>query len=125
MDTSTTSHTGRQVVVVGAGFAGLGAAHTLRRLLPAGDRVTVVSSTGHFVFAPSLIWTPFGRSSFSASFDLATSLAAHGIDFHQASVREVDLDNRLVLTDRQPLLYDRLVIATGKRKGQHPSRPPC
>jgi sulfide:quinone oxidoreductase len=115
MDTQPTRHTGRRVVIAGAGFAGLGAAHTLRRLLPAGDQVMVVASTGHFVFAPSLVWTPFGRSSVNVSFGLESSLAAHGIDFVQAPVREVRLEDRVVVTDRQELHYDRLVIATGGR----------
>jgi sulfide:quinone oxidoreductase len=115
MNTTTSTSTGRRVVIAGAGFAGLGAAHTLRQLLSPNDRVTVVASTGHFVFSPSLVWTPFGRSSFSASFDLESSLAAHGIAFLQAPVREVRLEDRVVVSERQELPYDRLLIATGGR----------
>ena len=106
---------GRHVVVIGGSFAGLGAAYSLRELLPPRDRVTVVSQSGHFVFAPSLIWAAMGKSVFNSSFDLGSALASKDIEFVQGSVRTVCLNERTVTVGDREIHYDRLVVATGGR----------
>lgn len=104
---------GRHVVVAGGSFAGLGAAYTLRQALRAEDRVTVVSSSEEFVFAPSLIWATLGRPLVHSSFALEPALQAKGIDFIHSPVRRVDASSRIVETNDGEVRYDRLVIATG------------
>jgi NADH dehydrogenase FAD-containing subunit len=47
---------GRTALVLGAGVGGIVAARTLRRLLPATDRVVAVERERSFVFTPSLLW---------------------------------------------------------------------
>lgn len=51
----------RTVVVLGAGLGGVVAAETLRRLLPAEDRVVVVEHARQHVFPPSLLWLMVGQ----------------------------------------------------------------
>src|SRR5947209_15105907 len=90
---------GRRIVVVGGSFAGLGAAYTLRRRLGASDRVTLISTSGQFVFAPSLIWTVLNRKHTHHTFALEPALSARGVEFVRARVREVRVDDRALLTD--------------------------
>lgn len=105
----------RHIVVVGGSFAGLAAAYTLRRRLPPEDRITVISQSGHFTFAPSLVWAALGQPLLHSSFALEPALAAHGIEFVRSHVREVRAGERTVVTEEGEATYDRLLIATGGR----------
>lgn len=111
-DTHTIA-TGRHVVVAGGSFAGLGAAYTLRAALNPDDRITVISPSAQFVFAPSLVWAALGRSLVHSSFALEPALQAKRIDFVHSHVRRVSADDHVVETDHGQFTYDRLVIATG------------
>lgn len=106
---------GRHVVVAGGGFAGLGAAYTLRRRLRPEDRVTLIEPSGRFVFAPSLVWAVLGRSLYHGSFAREPALRKHGIAYRRSTVREVRVDAHVVVTDEGEMPYDRLLIATGGR----------
>lgn len=105
----------RHVVVAGRGFAGVGAAYTLRERLPPEYRVTVVEPSGRFLFAPSLVWAVLGRSLYLGAFALYPALEAKGIEYDRASVREVRIDEHVIRTDDREIQYDRLIIATGGR----------
>ena len=113
MQSNGTTTQGRRVVIAGGSFAGLGAAYTLRQALRPEDRVTVVSSSAEFVFAPSLVWATLGRSLVHSTFALEPALQAKEIDFVHSRVRRVQANARIVATDERQLAYDRLVIATG------------
>ncbi|HEX8919301.1 MAG TPA: FAD/NAD(P)-binding oxidoreductase [Chloroflexota bacterium] len=104
---------GRHVVIAGGSFAGLGAAYSVRQALPPTDRVTVVSSSAQFVFAPSLVWAALGRPLVRSTFALEPALQSKGIEFIHSHVRRVEADRRIVETDEGPIDFDRLVIATG------------
>jgi sulfide:quinone oxidoreductase len=112
---SNSTSTGRGVVVVGGSFAGLGAAYTLRALLRPEDRVTVISPSDYFVFAPSLVWAAFGAPVLNSSFNLEAALAAKSIGFKRGSVKKVQVDAHVVTTEIEEISYDRLIIATGGR----------
>jgi sulfide:quinone oxidoreductase len=104
---------GRHVVIAGGSFAGLGAAYTLRERLRPDDRVTLVSPSDQFVFAPSLVWAALGRPLVHSTFALEPALQAKRIDFIRSPVWSVRPVDRTVQTNAGPLTYDRLVIATG------------
>ena len=104
-----------RVVVVGAGFGGLGAVHRLRG---APVRITIVDRRNHHLFqpllyqaataslAPSEIAWPI-RHLFRRRPDVTTLLA---------SVKSIDRQAReLHLDDGSTLPYDTLVLATGAR----------
>ena len=107
------AESGRHVVIAGGSFAGLGAAYTLRERLRPNDRVTVVSPSDRFVFAPSLVWAALGRPLVHSTFALEPALKAKHIDFMRSPVWQVRPAERTVETDSGTLTYDRLVIATG------------
>jgi sulfide:quinone oxidoreductase len=115
MKTTESTSPGRQVVVAGGSFAGLGAAYTLRQRLEPNDRVTLISPSGHFVFAPSLVWAALGQPLKQSSFPLEPALRAKGIEFLRSHVRRVQVAEKVIVTDKGEMPYDRLIIATGGR----------
>ena len=106
---------GRHVVVAGAGFAGLGAAYTLRQRLGPKDRVTVIEPSGRFVFKLSLVWAVLGRPVYHGAFALYPALQAKGIEYRRSRVLEVRADENVVRITEGDVEYDRLIIATGGR----------
>lgn len=104
-----------QVVVLGAGVAGLTAAAELRRRL--GDRaeVTVVSESGQFSLGPALLNVPFEQRTDHAGFAIAPALTRLGIGFRQASVEQIDPIRRQIVAGGETIPYDYVLIATGPR----------
>lgn len=103
------------VIVVGAGYAGLTAAVEARRLLPAGDTVTVVSANEDFIFYPSLIWVVQGeREVADISFPIRPVLAEAGVEFINARLETINPQAKTItLSTKQSLNYDKLLITTG------------
>lgn len=117
------------VVVLGAGVSGHTAALHLRRLLGAGDTVTVVSPNSQWNWIPSNIWVGVGRMSKKhVVFPLAPVYARQGIEFRQAKAVAIRPDGdetdargavdiahtgteQVGLEER--IRYDYLVNATG------------
>lgn len=103
----------RTVLVLGAGIGGIVAAETLRKLLPASDRVIAVDRAGQHFLPPSLLWLMVGERTpqeFSRPLD---RLLRRGIEFRQGSVTRIDPARREVEIDGQSLRADALVIALG------------
>lgn len=115
------STTTPRVVIVGGSFAGLTAAHELKRRLGGRVRVTVIDKSDRFVFIPSLIWVPFGwRAPDQITFPLRPSLERRGSEFVQAAARRIDPVRQVVEISRadapervEEVGYDYLLIATG------------
>jgi len=101
-----------RVVIVGFGFGGLAA---VKRLVKAPVRVTVVDRNNYHSFL-ALVYQV-------ASAELETTDIAYpvrsilrrkrGIEFIMADVQGVDLDNKVLLTDGDPIPYDYLIMAPG------------
>lgn len=103
-----------QILVLGAGFAGLEAAFLLRMRLHDAVDLRLVSDSDHFTFRPNSIYVPFGADPQSLLVDLHKPLKRRHVDFVQGRAAEVDPDSRLVtLEDGQRLGYDKLIVATG------------
>ena len=103
-----------KIIVVGAGFAGLRA---VKQLANADARVLLIDRHNYHTFIPLLyqVVTGFIEPELIA-YPLRTAL--RGIDnanFLQADVRQIDLENKTVITDVKSLSYDYLVIATGSQ----------
>ncbi|MBL8416299.1 MAG: FAD-dependent oxidoreductase [Propionivibrio sp.] len=103
------------VVVVGAGFGGLTAAHGLRL---AACRVTVIDKRNYHLFQPLLYQV--ATASLSPA-DVATPIRAlfrdqHNVRVMLSEVVDVDIAARQVnLSDGARIGYDYLVLATGAR----------
>jgi NADH dehydrogenase len=101
-----------RVVIVGAGFGGLDAARALAR---APVRVTVLDRHNHHVFQPLLYQVATAALSPG---DIASPIRwilrrQKNVEVLLAEARAIDTAARLVRTDRDPVPYDYLIVATG------------
>ena len=101
-----------RLLIVGGGWAGLSALHTLRRHSSALE-VTLVDRDRHFRCLPlSSPWL-VGRAALPAApVDLAAHAASLGARFVAATVRGIDRVRRRLETDAAVLDYDVLLLAT-------------
>jgi len=100
------------VVIVGGGFGGLDAARALKR---APVRITLLDRHNHHVFQPLLYQVATAALSPG---DIASPIRwilrrQKNVEVFLADVRSVDPTHRFVLTDRDPVPYDYLILATG------------
>jgi sulfide:quinone oxidoreductase len=104
-----------QVVILGSGFAGLTAALELRRHLPTGATITVVSASETFYFLPSLIWVVQGwREIEDLSFPVRPVLKEAGIELVVARLEQINVPTKTVtLSTGQVLTFDKLLICVG------------
>jgi sulfide:quinone oxidoreductase len=104
---------GRTALILGAGLGGLVAAETLRKLLPASDRVIAVDRAERHFFPPSLLWLMVGErkpEDFTRSLD---RLIGRGVEFRHGAVTRIDPQRREVEVAGETLAADALVIALG------------
>lgn len=103
----------RSVLILGAGLGGVVVAETLRKLLPAKCRVTVVDRAERHFFPPSLLWLMVGtRQAEDFSRPLAR-LAKRGIEFRKGEVTRIDPQATAAEIDGNKISADALVIALG------------
>ena len=103
------------IVIVGAGFAALSAARSLRRHDPSAS-ITLLAPRREFVFLPSLIWIPSGkRKASDIIVPLDKFLSKHNIAFVEAEATGLEEEGRKLLTTAGPLHNDGLIIASGGR----------
>jgi sulfide:quinone oxidoreductase len=105
------------IVIMGAGIAGLPAAYELRDSLDHDHTVTLVSDVDHFQFTPSNPWVAVGwRKEAEIVVPLAARLEKKGIAFVPQAVARLDpAGNNITLEDGGKIDYDYLVIATGPK----------
>lgn len=100
-----------EVVVLGAGFAGLTAA----RRLAGHRRVLVVDRNAYQTLRPKLPEAVGGTCACAARLPVADALARSGAQFLAATVEAIDPEAQVVRTDSGPIRYDRLIVALGSR----------
>ncbi len=106
-----------RIVIVGAGFAGYHAAHTLSRLARGRAEITVVNPTDYFLYLPLLPEVSVGLIE-PRRVTVSVPETLPGVRLILGKVDEIDLGHRQVRwvdpEDRRGQIgYDRLVIAAG------------
>lgn len=102
-----------QVVIVGCGFAGLGAVHRLRK---AAVDVTLVDKNDYHTFQPLLYQVATAELDASTvGYPIRDVLHKYdNLRFHQTSVSGIDLQNKQVQAEGlAPLGYDYLIVGLG------------
>ena len=105
----------KQVLIVGAGFAGLNAAKKLRNV--PGIAVTLLDRENHHLFQPLLYQVAMAALSPA---DIAVPIRSlfakvRNIRVLKAEARQVDVDARKVVTDCGDFQYDYLMLACGSQ----------
>src|SRR5882672_6435081 len=100
------------VVIVGGGFGGLDAAKGLAK---APVQVTLLDRHNHHVFQPLLYQVATAALSPG---DIASPIRwilrhQRNVEVVLADVRAIDPSTKTVVTDRETLFYDFLIVATG------------
>jgi len=106
--------TAPQVVIAGAGFGGLTCARALRNV-PVD--VLLIDRNNYHLFTPLLYQV---ASALLDPGEIARPVRElirpiSNVEFRQAEVTGADLDRRILTTDRGPIPYDYLVLATGSQ----------
>lgn len=113
------------IAVVGGGFAGLWAAVSAARRLPAkeGDEasVTLISRDPHLTLRPRL----YEANPERVRIPLVSVLDPVGVRFREATARAIDPANRRIALEdggfeRAELVYERLILATGSEASPLP-----
>ena len=103
----------KHVVILGAGFAGIGA---LKKLRDADVRITIVDKRDYHTFQPLLYQVATDElGPTEVGFPIRELLHGHkNITYHQAAVKSVDLAQKQVVMDGVAAIpYDYLVLALG------------
>ena len=100
------------IVVLGAGLAGMSAAYELRDRLGKSHPITVIGDGERFSFTPSNPWLAVGwRQADDFTFPVGEYLAKKGIEFVPHRATRIDaMGNRVETSDGRVLDYDYLLI---------------
>ena len=107
----------KHVVILGAGFAGIEAAKALsasRAARARKVRITLISDRNYHLFSPLLYQVASGLADpYHVIQPVRGWAGRYGIEFVEGSVKSVDLELRLVRTDRADVEFDYLILCTG------------
>ena len=101
------------VVVLGAGFAGLELVTRLSAEFGDGIEITLIDRSDAFVFGFSKLDVMFGRTTAEHVRHPYAELDKPGVRFVQAAIHAIDPSTRIVLTDAGVFEADVLVVALG------------
>lgn len=109
-----------KIVILGGGFGGVVAAERLAKELGDEHQITLVSRSRRFVFYPALVRLAFGKCELKdVSFDLRQTMLNRGVNFIEAEVARINLDDRKVIIAhgevQGQLTYDYLIYGLGRR----------
>ena len=102
-----------KVVIVGAGWGGLSAAKTIKRISPQVE-VIIIDPNKKFVSCPMSNWV-IGqlKSMDNITFNFEALKNNYGIKFIHETAINIDPDKKIIITDKQNIIYDKLILSPG------------
>ncbi len=102
-----------KVVILGAGWGGLSAAKTIKRLNPSID-VTIIEKNNNFKSCPMSNWV-IGQIKFmeDITFSYKTLKEKYSINFVHDEAKSIDYNRKIVSTNNYKIYYDKLVLSPG------------
>lgn len=100
-------------IILGGGFGGIAAAHTLRPLLPAEHKIILVDKSPHFLVGATKTWVMLGtKNAEEITVKRETILPQH-VESVEADIHAIDPHNGKVETSRGEIRGDFMIIALG------------
>lgn len=105
----------KTIVVLGAGTGGIVTANLLRKKLKKNHRIILINKEADHFFPPSYLWVLMGWRKVDQVKKNLERLTRKGIEFIQAEVKKIDLQNQQVALNLEgdPIAYDYLILALG------------
>jgi sulfide:quinone oxidoreductase len=109
-----------RIVILGGGFGGVVAAHSLANQVRDEHQITLISRNHRFLFYPALVRLAFGEcNSMDVSFNLRRSMLDRLVNFIEAEVAYIDpTSKRIVIAHGEVegnVPFDYLIFALGRR----------
>jgi sulfide:quinone oxidoreductase len=104
-----------QVLVLGAGFGGIGAALRLRERLSRDDEVILVDREPAFAMGLRKIWEIVGDATVGEGARRRSELERHGVRLRLGTVEAIDPRQRSATVDGEIIAADALIVALGSR----------
>ena len=105
----------KRISIVGSGFAALAAAKKIRSTA-ANAEITMISPRAEFAYLPGTIWIPTGiRTPEDLRINLDDFFRRMQIQHYPASAVGLEDGGRTLITDKQPVTNDGLIICSGGR----------
>ena len=103
----------KRVLILGAGFGGLSAAHTLRSSLSPDDEIIVIDKSSRFIVGFRKTWDMLGEHPLGDGEGELSKLANYDIQYIQGTITKIDPEARAIEVDGRRLEGDALIVALG------------
>lgn len=103
------------IYILGGGFGGISTALTLRGLLPAEHKITLVDRQTHFMVGFRKTWDMLDIAPLGDGMRPLMALSKHGIIVRQANIDKIEPETCSAIIDGERVTADALVVALGVR----------
>ncbi len=100
-------------LILGGGFGGIAAAHTLRSLLPDEHRIVLIDRSPHFAVGATKTWIILGEKEPDDVTSNRENLLPENVEFIQADIQKINIKNGVVFTSQGEVNGDYFIIALG------------
>jgi sulfide dehydrogenase [flavocytochrome c] flavoprotein chain len=110
---SSEAKSSAKIVILGAGWGGLSAAKTIKRISPEVE-VVVIDTNEKFVSCPMSNWVIGQLKSIEdITFNFDVLKKKYSIKFVHEVAINLDPDKKVIITDKQEISYDKLILSPG------------
>lgn len=108
------------VIILGGGVGGIVTANKLAKLLPPHYEITLIEKNEFHSFAASFLWQMVNKRKHSQVTAPLKKLVDSRVKILFEEVKQIDAENKLIITEKNQLHFEYLVIALGAEVDQSP-----